>query len=349
MAVVDYILIPLSNGVDGSGYEHIESFESVAERIQTVRVLTDYDNFDDGLIDSAKWTEVDTGSYITETGGQMRLNAPAQTLNTEGIISKTIFQKTTNNASQFKVIVGGSPYVYFGVEAATSLSIAAQGFGIYFQNNNQFWAFVNGSQYFTGFLYVYSKTYNIKIVYKNPGWELYVQSPDDSNYSTDTLIYSTITDSAGTLYFQANVAAVSSYYLDDVKEGSYPASVEPVPAWKDVAVGTVIKWSTARVVIYKSGVIQAATSTDFKCQKAVNNGADNGTWLALSHGTPSLGLRGQADDTITNAINSVRIKSQFNSDMTYQVKASMFLRAEVAISAGGGGISKARLINTGGF
>lgn len=147
--------------------------------------------------------------------------------------------------------------------------------------------------------------------------------------------------------------AVHDFWIDNLRIskgivrprfGTILASTSPAALAKSLPVGTVIKWSTARVVIFKDGVPQTAASTDWKGQKAINGGAYNGTWLTLA------AFQALSDDTITTATNSVKILGQYNSNEVTVPMTGYYMYVDVEISAGGGGgISKARLINSGGF
>lgn len=340
MPVTGQILIPLSNGADVPGLVHIEQFESIAGHIRNTRTL--YDDFNDNSINGALWTEVDSGTNITEVNQRIEGNGN-ESWNVNGLISKTAFTKTAGQSIVFPSVtppVNNKHIGVFGLIGSTALSISAPGIGLWLLSDGKFYLYGDSSQINTGFTYVGGKTYNIRFEYKkiNNGWAIYVQSPDDSNYSSEiAILVSNSEYGVGTtLYPQMNLLQVTTgnTYLDNATNQLYPASVSPAAVWKSTGANK-IKWSTARVVVYKNGVIQAATSTDWKCQKAINNGAYNGTWLTLS------ALRALSDDTITDATNSVEVLSQYNSDTTYEVKTNMFMVVDVEYPSGGGGGGRA--------
>lgn len=114
---------------------------------------------------------------------------------------------------------------------------------------------------------------------------------------------------------------------------AYATSASPTALAKSLPVGAIVKWSTARVVAYKNGVVQTdPANTYYKMQKAVNDGLYNGTWLTLT------GLRALSNDTITTTTNSVKVLGQYNSDGSYGVSTSRGLFVEVDLPSGGGNI-----------
>lgn len=334
------ILLPISDGADVSGLSHADILNSIAEHLRTVQAESIYDDFADNYIDTAKWLEVDSASNVNETGEKMAI-AGNNNYNTNGVVSKTEFAKTSKNVQFFTVTIP-SGCQFFGGLVASSLALSVSNpsmMQIYFHPNLNIYVQFNGASYDTGYNWIANKTYYVEIEYQNPGWKVRIQSEDDSNYTTITLIYQTVTDSTGSLYFQAQTYDTGvTCQVDDVGTKTYVSSVSPATVATSLDVGTIIKWSTARNVVYRDGVVQAETSTDWKCQKAVNDGAYNGTWLTMSHGTPSLGLKGQTNDTITTLTNSVKVQGQYNSSLQYEIKTYRGVFVDVDIPIGGGGI-----------
>lgn len=138
-------------------------------------------------------------------------------------------------------------------------------------------------------------------------------------------------------YYRLNVSANNdhaSYWGIQELEffQNYPTiSPSPGQTWNTLPSGTVVDMSTARLLILKDGVVQAETSTDVKFRYAVNNGALNATWLTLA------GFRLEADPTIMDETNSIKIVPQFNSDGTYKSGSTAFMVANVIYPSGGGG------------
>lgn len=117
--------------------------------------------------------------------------------------------------------------------------------------------------------------------------------------------------------------------------GYYPPNGPfPGQVWETLALNSLVKWSTARILIYKNGTVQAASNADVKFQHAVNGGAFNGSWLTLS------GLRGIPDTTISDATNSVMLKAQYNSNGTDLVESDVYMVMDVDAPAAGGGGSR---------
>jgi hypothetical protein len=193
---------------------------------ETIEVLADQgsdifaDDFDDNSIDTARWNEADTGTNITETNQRIEGRGDGS-WNANGLVSDnpialtegltwcfTMVAKNLDNAVAFLGPCSSSTLLFLGVQSCL----------LYFGYSAGLWTvYLNGAGYSTGHGWQADKTYHFRIVYKNPGWEIHVQSPDHGNYSDETLIYSTSTDSTGPMYFHANFKSPAGLtYLDDV-------------------------------------------------------------------------------------------------------------------------------------
>ena len=115
--------------------------------------------------------------------------------------------------------------------------------------------------------------------------------------------------------------------------GSYYSTISPSPVtiWTAEAIGAIIDMSSAKIWVFKDGVIQVTTSTDVKFQYAVNNGALNGSWLTLTQ------LRLESDPTITDGTNSIKVTAQYISNGAYESKSSTVMRFNITPAVGGGG------------
>ncbi len=98
--------------------------------------------------------------------------------------------------------------------------------------------------------------------------------------------------------------------------------------WTALPRGT-LDMSTSRLLIFKDGIVQAATSTDVKIRYYYNNGAAS-AWLTLA------ALRLETDIDVTNTINSIKVETQYISDKTYRSGSRAFLVMDYTHSTGGG-------------
>jgi hypothetical protein len=229
--ILETSAVTLQAGTEDSTYPLYRLYDRDVGRLfkptaaQTTEILVDQgseifaDDFDDDSLDTAKWNEADTGTNITETNQRIE-GKGSGSWNQNGIVSDNAIALAANLAWVFTLSPQHSNINLgmWGPVASPNLSIQANGCLLWFgYQSGQINVRVNMSDTVTGYYYQANKTYHCRIVYKNPGWEVYIISPDDTNYSTETLIYFTTTDSTGPMYFQANYqSAAGLTYLDDV-------------------------------------------------------------------------------------------------------------------------------------
>ena len=332
MSFTQKILFPLTDHVDTSKIEHKNIFESEGDRIalKLAPTIIFSDDFTGTVIDTAKWNESDTGGNISQDDQIEGKGSSAW--NVDGLITDNSQALSDGVELDLQFIPNevAQPNGMYGFCASSTLTITGQTALLYFSAGN-FLAWVNGSGTDTTYNYTAGKTYNIRIVYQNPGWKYYVQSPDDATYSTEVEIHSTLTDSTGPMYAEFNFYySVGLSYLDDVDiiAAAYPTdSPSPVAVWSSLPVDAVVDMSTIKCWMFKDDVIQAAGNTDIKFKYAVNNGS-LGTSKTLT------AIRAESDPTISNASNSFKVVGVYASDGAYESKSSAWLECDVVFPSG---------------
>jgi hypothetical protein len=232
--ILETSAVTLSAGTEDSDYPLYRLYDRNIGRIfkpmavETIEVLVDQgneifaDDFDDNSIDPAKWNKADTGTNITETNQRIEGKGNGD-WNYNGLVSDNAVALAAGLTWCFTVSPRhlSNAIGRFGPCSRATLSKYASGvyncllnFGWYAGN---FDVTINNADHSTGYSWQANKTYHIRVVYQSPGWKVYVLSPDDANYSSETLIYSTATDSTGPMYFHANFSSSAGLtYLDDV-------------------------------------------------------------------------------------------------------------------------------------
>ncbi|MCK5607522.1 hypothetical protein KAR91_36905 [Candidatus Pacearchaeota archaeon] len=334
MSFTQKILIPLSDQVDTSAIEHKNVFESEGDRI----ALASFgDDFDDNSIDLEKWNVIDTGSgSVVEQNQRIEITGSG-TWDETGLISDNSFALVAGQELRAQ-IYNGDRKTLIGLLSGTSLTITpANGCYLSITGSNNFNATINGSSTDTGYNATDGKTYNTRIVYLNPGWSVYIQSPDDATYATEVLVHTTATDSTGPLYVHRNTGGSGTSYLDDVSvlKGYPTSSPSPAAVWTGIPAGAVIDMSTAKCWMFKDDVIQPATNTDIKFKYAINNGT-----LSTSLTLAALRAEDLSGTPITDSVNSFKPVGVYASDGTYESKSTAWLEVDVLYPEGGGGDSK---------
>lgn len=328
-------IIAMSNGVDIPGdVTHSEVFEAVPEKVQLA--VANYDNFDDNSISTVLWNESDTGTNITETNQRLE-GKGNNSWNVNGLISDVSVSLITNRTYAAKLTTGHTSIVgMFGFLNNATLAISAtQSALFYFGDGGVIYIWLNGANVSAAYSYLAGKTYNLRIVYQNPGWKFYIQSPDDATFVTEVMVYSTTTNSTGPMYHQLNFygsAALS--YIDNVDVGAGYTTTGPSPAapWNYVPKGSKVRLKTARVLGYKNGIIVSdVASTDVKFKYAQDGGSLSGTWLTQS------GLRAIGDITIANdpeAAQSITSITRSGNTATATKTAHGYVTGDCIIHAG---------------
>lgn len=339
MSFIEPIKIDIWDGNDTSTLVGERTFESIDEEISIYIQPIIYDDFDDNSIDGAKWNETDSGSNINETN--QRLEGKGNlSWNTNGIVSDISWVYEYPQRLQewhFQIV----PYnVYdligmFGPSTFSALSITGQA-ALLFIHRDGFFTWINGASVDTGYNWIGGRTYNCRIVYQNPGWKYYIQSPDHAAYSTEVEIASSGSDSIGSMYFHANFYTNGGLsYLDDVKALAYPTtSPSPAEQWNSLPLDSVVNMSTIRIPEVMNSVDGGSVEYQYAVGgQDVGGGEDalNGTWLTQTE------LKAEANPTITDATNSFKIVPQYISDGTQKTTSQSFAIVDVEFPEAVGG------------
>lgn len=333
MSFTQKILFSLTDHVDTSDIEHKNVFEGEGDRIGLKPVVLLTDNFNDNSLDEDKWNVTGT---VVEQNQQIEITT-ASSWNINGIVSDNAYNSDFI-ALDIKSIAPSNVNInnMGGLVASNTLDYSnANSVMIHFSYNGpaDVYVYINGLPVNTGYTWITGKTYNKRIVYQNPGWKFYIQSPDDVTFSSEVEIYSTVTDSIGPFHvqLQGGHAAGTVIYDDVILTGSWvTSSPSPASVWAALSVGAVVDMSTAKCWMFKSGVIQLATNTDVKFKYAANNGA-LGSALTLAN------LRLESDPIISDVANSFKAVGVYASDGTYESKSSAWLEVNVEFPEGTGG------------
>ena len=114
----------------------------------------------------------------------------------------------------------------------------------------------------------------------------------------------------------------------------YPSSSpSPAQVWNAMPVGTIVKPSTAHLIVYKDDVAQTYASTDLLLKHAKNGGG-------LSSSITQAAYRALGDITITDATESIKLVPVFISDGIYKTGCRAVLYMDVTLPEGGGAESK---------
>ncbi|MCK5604097.1 hypothetical protein KAR91_19575 [Candidatus Pacearchaeota archaeon] len=114
------------------------------------------------------------------------------------------------------------------------------------------------------------------------------------------------------------VYAISRIELFDY----YTTSPSTVGVWEACQLGAVLKPITARLAVFKDGILQALTSTDVQIQYAVNGGALSG-WMSLS------AFRTESDIIVTNTAQAIKFVVRYISDGSYKTSSRATIELEV--------------------
>ncbi len=113
-------------------------------------------------------------------------------------------------------------------------------------------------------------------------------------------------------------ATATTFAIVSKIEGVYSiTSPATTGTWTALPKGT-LDMSTARCVVFKDDVVQAATSTDVKFRYYANGGAAS-SWLTATD------LRAETDVVVTDTTRSIKIESQYISDGDYQSASRAFV------------------------
>ncbi len=325
------IKIPLHTGAYPTGLEGYETFEAGDDgiRLDPTRFS---DDFNDNSIDVSKWNEADSASNINETN--QRIEGKGNDLwYGNGLVTDNSVALAEGMEFKYSVTpqLTGYNLGMFGANSSSTLAVGGvQCCLLWFGGGSPtaFNVWLNTISQATAYTYAANKIYHIRIVYQSPGWKIYVQSPDDTNYCLEVEVFSTATASTGPMYSHANFhSSAGLSYLDDVSiEGYIFTSPATTGVWTALPAG-ILDMSTARLLILKDGVVQAATSTDVKMRYYYNNGGAS-SWLTLED------FRLESDITVTNITNSVKVETQYITDGSYQSASRAFLIMEFTPAVG---------------
>lgn len=332
MPFIQKILFPLTDHVDTSAIVHKNILEGEGDRIALKsNVIIIVDDFNDNDLNTDIWNEVDSGSNITETNQRLECKGN-NSWNANGLVTDTTIP--TNEWRYTITPVASDNIGMFGPNASSSLDITTNGIQLFPASANDFYVRLNGASFNTGNDYIAGDIYKVRIVYQNPGWNVYVQSDDDATYNTEVLIYTTATDSTGPFYFHINMLASTGgvSHVDDVQYLGYSSeSPSPVTVQTALPVGSVVDMSTSKCWMFKDGIVQPATNIDVKFKYAINNGSLSSA-LTLSE----LRAIDLTSTPITDVVDSFQCVGVYASDGTYESKSSAWLEVNVTFPEGAG-------------
>lgn len=377
MPVTGQLLIPLSDGVDTSEIEHIEKFESVAERIRNIGTAVD------DHVPSMTAANAPTPWVISDNSWTV----PAWNL--FKATADRAYMTWNSGPAWVKVDCGsGNEKVVnkYSISAHTSVLRTPKDWTIQASTTGAF----SGEQV----------TLDTRAGYTN--WSAFEKKSF------------TFSNSIAYRYYRIYITQYNGDTYIDLSQlefggGNYPASASPAAAWRYVGpAGSKVKFKRARLAGYRSGsIVNDPANTDVKFQHAQDGGGASGTWLTqtgfravsditiasepeaaqvitsitrsgntatatkTAHGyvtgdciihagatqeeyngpVPIIKLTNDtytfpvpdapatpATGTITaSRANQFKILSQLNSDTTYEVKTPMFMVVDVEYPAGSGG------------
>ncbi|GAB4389039.1 MAG: hypothetical protein Kow0025_11980 [Thermodesulfovibrionales bacterium] len=227
-------------------------------------MATVIDNFNDNSIDTGVWnvTETSPGTVIEQN---QRLEVKGSTgFGKNGVVSDNAFTDDTYYATI--TLTANNAIPMFALQASSTLTYTAQGIALWANSDGYWYVIVNNSSplQLANFPIAVSKTYNVRIHKRYRGWLVYVQSPDDSNYTSETLIYETTTTSTGPFYVQLQVAGGGgnyTAYFDDIQRENANGSADM--SYDYFGDQRLEGWNTAGTVSETSDGRLAITSTTF--------------------------------------------------------------------------------------
>lgn len=208
----------------------------------------------------------------------------------------------------------------------------------------------NGSQWAAGsynaYTFAVGTVYTFVLETDGFGWKMILKNADESSTLAQTtgVPWASVRNNGNSNWVVAGGEMANDNYTSNMAltQAVFPqdyATTSPVAEspWTAIDQNTL-----GNIVLFENPLVGTGS---LKYQYALNSGAYNGSWLTLSQLQAAL-----SGATITNKTNSLRLKAQFNSNGTQQVELVIASYLEASgITAGGGGISRARLVNAGGI
>lgn len=312
MSFIKTIKIPLWDGNDTSVLQGVRTFEAIDDEIELKSIVDQI-----ALNQSYTLTPSPHPSYPDTSGTELTDAdlASDDFLNSNWVAWQAnpdirVDLGSQKNVHKFQILVLDDPTI----DAEEPSAVA-----VYGSNNDIDYTFIGNA--------TSGDTVGSKRV-----WWTY-----ENNYVTYRYIKFSVTKS--TLWaFVCEVEVYTPVYT--------PTSPSPVVIWTSLPIGSSVDMSTIRILPFKDDVMQTATSTDIKFKYAINNGALNASWLTQA----DLRLEDLSEIPITDATNSFKILGQYKSDGNYKSASSAYALVNVEFpDAGDGGVSRARIVNSGGI
>lgn len=184
--------------------------------------LTDViDNFNDNSFDTSIWNKVDPATNITEQNQRIEIDRSSAVWNVAGVIRKAAITRAAGTSFRLKFYVPAvqEPFILIGFNrSATVLDWDdPNSFALaYLAADNGFYVYGSDAGAGTDTTYngVPGNWYTARVAFKAAGFKVYVQSDDDANYATETLVYESSSDTNTTWYAYFQQYSGDGYYDD---------------------------------------------------------------------------------------------------------------------------------------
>lgn len=357
-----------NGGTLTTGLEPYHILDGVGDGI---RLVEEYylDEFDDDSINTTYWsTDTAVGGTATESGTTLVLDTSGGDTDGALLIAKNTIDRTkvfhytvrakkaTNTKNSFIVRI---------VRKTGEPTVASAGdfiFGVIFQDDGTF--FIYGKDLGGGWLswtgtewtlpsttfgtYSANTYYEVHTIADGTYWYMEIRDANGALLHTTVDVprpwADTYAPAGDDDWFQTSGLPNTSWRevitVDSIRhdgEDYFDTSPASTRTCTELGAGT-LTMSTARLIVFKDGVVQAATSTDVKCQYATAcDGALNGSWLTMEN------FRLESDITS----GEVEVTCQYNSDGTYQMASKYKMEIDFTPTGGVGGNTypKWRVVN----
>lgn len=352
------VIVPIHNG--GTLAEGLEQYHVLEGVGDGIRLAYEYylDEFDDDSFNATLWSaNTQNGGSITESGTTLVIDNSGG--DTEGAF--LVAKDTIDRTEPFHFTVRAKkatdtkwayiPVILRKTGEPTPADLGLNIMGVAFKNDGTFYVnYVNsGSTTYswTGtewtdpgtFIGTYSANtyYETHIISDGTSWYIEIRDASGDLLHTtesDSIAWADTRAPAGdddwfVVYGHAAIDWRAVITVDSIKHAGgdyYDTSPATTDTFTSLVAGT-LDMSTARLVVFKSGAVQAAGSTDVKCKMKSNGGSLGGTWLTMT------GIRALSDITVTDTTDSVGTSCQLNSDGSYETATKYKMEIDFTPSA----------------
>jgi hypothetical protein len=345
MPNTETLRVPLWDGVETSKLFGQRVFDSIPGEIALAGTLTD--NFNDSAIDSTCWSVKTAGAGTVSETTQLDLDGSAPsdastllyTLNPSDLRNREGEYKTTfkmNSAPTDAFVCGllqktGEPVPGVWNSPQTGKS----GPHAYRRSSDgkMVFRYIDTSEVLiyldSSFSLAAGTTYVMIFEVSDSTWRFVLKNSDETvtHVITDWVDWSDCYDDSSDDWIYLGDMLTTHNYIDmSFYQASFLrayASDSPSPGeqWKGLPVSSIVDMSTIRI----PELMNSGDAGSIKYQYAKNGGALNGTWLTQEQ------LRAEADITVTDEAESIKIVPQYISNGTEKATSEAYALVDVQL------------------